>query len=502
MRANNSLNPINNMFSAVHKLISLFSLSLFIALFAYPMATYAQDIRSFIFHDIQFDNAEYTQQLSQFYTQIQSENHNQARLIAVDLVEKISEDLSVDKLSFAMLKSNAAIAIAITGDQSTAISEIESALEILESGGRYNLRLVNILMAQAYLYRSQEEYDKAENALRRSQHIFHRQAGVYAEGQLPIIEVLTDMDLERGQTLNADKGQYFRLKIAEEVYGSNSEEIIPTLQSLGLYFANRASVIAANQQMEQAIYRDKLFKDAVSLFERSIAIIEDKYDVNDLRLIEPLRGLSKTRFMQGSSFNNARVSMERATNIISSNPSTDISDHAKSLVALGDTYLITHDSRSLGTYSQAWAVLEEVPDNEVIRQKLFGEPKLLYPDVLVRPILTRQPTNTMPQDELFVNLEYDVRMDGKVRNVQVIDGNVPNNQKKLLRDYVSKMRYRPRLIDGQSATTEGIKLHQTFRVVRKSSTVNRGIATRQRLEIDTRPIEQAEPEALPVLENP
>ena len=164
--------------------------------------------------------------------------------------------------------------------------------------------------------------------------------------------------------------------------------------------------------------------------------------------------------------------MERASNIISNNPNTDISDHAQSLVALGDTYLVTQDARSLEVYAQAWNLLGEAPENESLRTKIFGQPTLLYPDVLIRPLLTRQPSNTRPEDDLYVNLEYDVRYDGKVKNINVIDGNVPNNQKKLLRDYVSNMRYRPRLVDGEPTTTEGIKLYQEFKVAAPKPTLN------------------------------
>ena len=436
-------------------------------------ATLAQELQSYLYRDIAFNNTAYSEKHDSFLAYIDNNSLQQGDHLIHELIGQISEDASIDKISFARVLTNSAISNALLGKFPLAHLDLDAALQLGEANGRYHLQLVNILMVKSHISHLSGDKDQAENTLRRTQHIFHRHDGVYAKGQLPVIEALTNMHLNRGETLAADREQFFRLKINEEVYGSNSEEIIPTLESLGQYFAYRASSIVDTREMETAIYRGKLFDEAIDLFERSLAIIEDKYDANDLRLVRPLRGLSKTRFMQGSSFTNARETMERASNIISNNPTTDIADHAKSLVALGDTYLITQDTRSLNVYTQAWELLGEVPENEMLRESIFGQPKLLYPAALLRPVLFRQPTNTSPEDDLYVDLEYDVRHDGKVRNINIIDGNVPNNQKKLLRNYVSHMRFRPRLVDGAPTTTEGIKLHQPFIVMSQGAADNR-----------------------------
>lgn len=432
----------------------------------------AQELQTYLFKDIVLHNEEFSVKHKQILNLIDENNFLQANNLALELSAQILENTTIDKMSYAMVLTNSAVSHALIGNLTLSMLDLDAALDLGAASGRFNLKLTNILMAKAHVSQMNGDFSQAENALRRSQHIFHRHDGVYAGGQLPVIEALTEMHLQNGKSLAADKEQLFRLKVSEEVFGSNSEEITPTLTSLGLYFANSAYAIPNTREVENTIYRDKLFKQAIELFERSLAIIENKYDANDLRLVEPLRGLSKTRFMQGSSFTEARQSMERASNIISNNPNTDISDHAQSLVALGDTYLVTQDARSLEVYAQAWNLLGEAPENESLRTKIFGQPTLLYPDVLIRPLLTRQPSNTRPEDDLYVNLEYDVRYDGKVKNINVIDGNVPNNQKKLLRDYVSNMRYRPRLVDGEPTTTEGIKLYQEFKVAAPKPTLN------------------------------
>ncbi|MFT7688376.1 MAG: tetratricopeptide (TPR) repeat protein [Candidatus Azotimanducaceae bacterium] len=453
------------------KLVSQFKVLMLCVLFS--TATFAKELQAYLFTDIAFNNAAYSKIHDQFLGFVNNDEFERANQLMLELGPQVSKDKTIDKMSFAMTLTNSAVSNALVGKLSPAILDLDAAIQLGEQSGRYHLKLVNILMVRSLVSQLKGEQKEAENALRRSQHIFHRNDGVYAEAQLEVIEALTDMHLKNGNAQAADREQFFRLKVNEEVYGSNSEKIIPALESLGLYFANRASSIANLREPENVLYRDKLFKEAINLFERSLAIIEDKYDANDLRLVRPLKGLSKTRFMQGSSFTDAKETMERASSIISNNPTTDIPDHAKSLVALGDTYLVTQDVRSAQTYSQAWALLGEVPENEFLRETIFGQPKLLYPEVLIRPILNRQPSNTVPEDDLYVNLEYDVRHDGKVRNIKIIDGNVPNNQKKLLRDYVSQMRFRPRFVDGEAATTQGMKLHQSFSVVAYKATAIR-----------------------------
>ena len=158
--------------------------------------------------------------------------------------------------------------------------------------------------------------------------------------------------------------------------------------------------------------------------------------------------------------------MERAAGIVTTNPSSDVSDHAKSLVELADTYVITTDGRALDVYTEAWEMLAD-PEFDDLRYQLFGTPKMLFPDEPIQPVLARHPMNAVVGDELFVDIEYDIRHDGRVRNVKIVEGNVPNEEKKMLKTYVSRLKYRPRIVEGEFFMTEGLSWHQTFRVLEK-----------------------------------
>lgn len=393
-----------------------------------------------------------------------SERLEDAIALGTTLVEIAEKDETVDKISYARVLSNSAILQALGGNRGVSIFQSTQAIELIEMSDPFHPDLFNILMVKSYTQNAEDLHTEAEDSLRRAQHIVHRQDGVYTPRQIPIIESITGIKIARGEYQAADQEQRFNLKVSEQAYGIASEELMPTLNKLGKYFADRGSSIPLGTTQEQRLYRDRLFRESSSILERSISIIEDKYGDTDLRLIDPLKGLARTKFKQGYGRVNAERPMERALEIVRGNPATDKADHAKALVALADLYTITADTRAGDMYLEAWQLLADDPVQEQLRYELFARPKRLLPEVPIQPVLYRHPVEVEKGNELFVEIQYDIREDGKVRNAVVIEGNVPNSDRKLMRDFVSTMRFRPRIVDGQLARTEGMSLHQNYQI--------------------------------------
>lgn len=421
----------------------------------------ADTISNYLFRNI---TANQLQALNvELSTAFDSERLEEAIAIGTTLVEMAEKDETIDKISYARVLSNSAILQALGGNRGVSIYQSTQAVELIEVSDPFHPDLFNILMVKSYTQNAEDMHTAAEDSLRRAQHIAHRQDGVYTPRQLPIIETLAGIKIATGEFLDADQEQRFNLKVSERAYGVASEELMPTLNKLGSYFADRGSSIPLNTAQEQRLYRDRLFRESTRVFERSISIIEEKYGDTDLRLIDPLKGLSRTKFKQGFGRANAERPMERVLEIVRGNPATDKADHAKALVALADLYTITTDSRAGDRYLEAWQLLADDPVQEELRYELFARPRRLLPEVPILPVLYRHPVGVEKGDELFVDIEYDIREDGRVRNAAVTDGNVSNSDRKLMRDFVSTMRFRPRLVDGQLIKTEGMSLHQNYR---------------------------------------
>lgn len=157
--------------------------------------------------------------------------------------------------------------------------------------------------------------------------------------------------------------------------------------------------------------------------------------------------------------------MELMAEIVQQNPGADLGDKARALVDLGDLYIKTDDNRASETYLKAWQLLEG-DEFEALRYELFGKPVRLLPDQNFQPTLARYPVSIEPNQQLFVDVSFNVMANGRVRQAVVTDSNIPLREQKTTRTAVQLMKYRPRIADGELMDTEGMSLHQIFTVLR------------------------------------
>ena len=410
-----------------------------------------------------------------------------------------SESLMDAKPSiYGQIMINHGILRVAAGEYQLGLSIIERGMEFLEAKTNpFDEILINGIMAKGISQLQLESFTDAEDTFRRAQHIVHRQKGVYNEEQLFIVDYLTATNLRQREPFAADQQQRFSLKVAEQTYGPDSIEILPTLGALGSYFSNRGSTIPLLDITERKLARDALFKDAISMYVRAIEIIEINYGENDLRLLPPLRGLASTRILQVTQRRHAEVALLRSLEIVDSNPNSDLTDRAQTMVDLGDFYIIRSDEKAQEIYLKAWAILQETPETQRLASSLFDSPVRLYPRSSPLLFLDRLPDAVTPDDELFADLQYDVSPDGRAHEIEVIGRNVPNDQIRFLRQTLRNSRYRPRIVDGELVSTEALQFHQLF-VVSKS----RPLPDDQQKEEENAPIEEepAEEEALPIEE--
>jgi tetratricopeptide (TPR) repeat protein len=310
-------------------------------------------------------------------------------------------------------------------------------------------------------------FEDAEESFRRAQHISHRNGGVYTPAQLEIINHITRLNLKQGLYTDADREQNFNLRISEQAYGKNSEELIPVLERLGGYFATRGDMIPLTTNVaDYRYYRDTLFRQSLDMYRRAIKIIEDNHGVNDMRLVGPLRGLARARLLQITNRSASEAALERALSIVESNPDADIPDRVRAMIYLGDMYTITGDGRARDVYLKVWAIMQNDPAYDELRADIFGTPTRLHPELTGVLYLKRKPDAATAQDiELYIDVSYSVKANGRVGDIHLVDKNVPNEQVRYIRAQLADTRFRPRIFDGELVSTENLMIHQTFQVI-------------------------------------
>ena len=424
-------------------------------------------ILDYFFDDISFADQESERSFQQLKDRMRDSQIEQAVLLSEDLVDQHIELSDDQPIRFGKLLSNLGILLSYQGFSQAAMTSLDASLEFVEQKANpFSMTILRITMARGITQTELKLFEAAEESFRRAQHISHRNGGVYNPEQLEIINHLTRLNLKQGAYSDADREQNFNLRISEQAYGKNSEELIPVLDRLGRYFATRGDMIPLSTGVsDYRYYRDSLFRQSLDMYNRAIKIVEDNHGVNDIRLVELLRGLARTRLLQITNRSASEVALERALSIVENYPDADVADHVLAMVSLADMYTITGDERAREIYLKAWASMEKDPAYDELQAEIFGTPTRLHPEMTGVLYLNRRPDAVTTQDiELFIDVSYSVKANGRVGDFQLVDKNVPNEQVRFIRNRLAESRFRPRILDGELVSTESLMIHQTFQV--------------------------------------
>ena len=335
------------------------------------------------------------------------------------------------------------------------------------------------MMVKAQILIKQGELAEAIDQLRRAQHITHRYGGVYSEQQTDAVDHIANVNTTLRNHLEADRQQLFNLRISENVLGADSIELVPRLEKIGAYFRSRGVSLpyASDATFSETPSLDRkeradIFSQAIRHYNRALTIQESAYGPSDIRLINTLRSLAKTRMAQISGRRYAEDILERVVEIISSNPVADIPEHAVSLINLGDTYTINGNRNASETYLKAWDLLSQTPELTNLRESIFSSVTRISPTIPPYNIIARRPSKTQEGEEIFIKATFSVRPNGRVSDINLIEGNAPVDQKKLIRLWLRTSKFRPRIEEREFVLTEGLTTYQTFQVLEKEPVDN------------------------------
>jgi len=430
----------------------------------------AEAALDYYFSDLAFRDDASTRQFETIQLMLRNGQVEQARDTAEILVDDNLHLASSHPILFGKLLANLGIILAYQEKYPEAMQALDISLQTIEESSKpFTFTLKQITMARGLVQTELKLFEDAEESFRRAQHITHRIGGVYSPDQLEVLRHLTKLNLKQGKLPAADRQQEFSLRVTEQSYGKNSEELVPILQRLGAYFASRGGMFSLSDAPDFRYFRDQMFRQSISYYERTIEIIEDNHGVNDLRLVEPLRGLSRARLLQITNRTASEAALERVLHIVNSNPGTDVPDQIKAMIGLGDIYTITGDQRATQVYLDAWQLMQEDQSYRQLSAEIFGTPTRLHPQIDGVLYLDRTPDAAMEEDvELFIDVAYSVHANGRVNNIQLMDKNVPNAQVRYMRAHLANARFRPRILNGELVATENLMIHQTFEVIQKA----------------------------------
>lgn len=371
----------------------------------------------------------------------------------------LSEEAQVGADDIALAAPLEALALAqlAAGENAAAAATLQREIGLLEKWyGLYDMRLAGPLALLGEAQSAAGKHEEAIESLQRAQHVVHRADGVYSLNQLEYVDRMSGNYVAMRNYAEADRHNRFAYFVSEQKFGSQSMELVPAILKLADWYRRAGNV-----------------RDARKLYERAVKVIENSKGKEDPGLIAPLLGLGTTTHKISQYRKQREAALKRMVAIVDAQDDLDTVDRAAAWGHLGDFYiLINRGSLAADAYGKGWDALHADGSLPSDQPGLFSEPMVLnFPK---RIYLMDQTPATLQQgfDMSLVEYEIDVEFDltigenGRVLKVRVVNLEASPSVSRQVRRYIREARFRPRIIDGKPARTEGFRLQENLTIVR------------------------------------
>ncbi len=416
-------------------------------------------------YEIRSDNSAATEQFEEINNNAKNLELNKALSELESITNKPSEVSTLSGLNRLKALCNVAIMKVASGDYTDGLVGLDNSIAALSDLVKpFDPVMVRALVVRGIAALSVEDYNESRKALRRAQHILHREEGVFTLNQLPLVDYLALTNLRAGEPFSADREQLFSVTIVKKEFGDRSESIIPRLIRVGNYFAQRAMGIPISTDTDSLNQRAWMLKTSRQMHLDTIEIFEELYGTDSPKLIAPLRRLAKAKLIASMGRKSAESDLRRALELSSKNEEVDKAEVYAVNVDLGDFYAVTKNEKSAAQYLLSWKLMQEEDAGKQLAKSYFGSPVRLHPPKISHFSLDRLPDSAEPGSELFVDLEFGINEAGRVFNAKITDKNIPNDQARAVRQREKNTIYRPRIEEGVFVPVDANQLRQLFKV--------------------------------------
>ena len=293
-------------------------------------------------------------------------------------------------------------------------------------------------------------------SLQRSQH------GLFDLRQQDTLKTLADSLTALNRVPEAQDLLLYRVRVAEKNYGEGNPKVIPSVCDLGDWFS-----------------QNLLSVEARMTFQMALAIVGTTPALKDPIIVEPLRGMARTR-MRAQSYpqsgdgrlvlakrqefdREGEEALRKAVQIVETEPSpVTPATRVETLIQMGDWYQIKKSPReALAYYQRAWQLIRATPSLPESVTNAFNVPlRVYYP---TPPIVMHVP-GVAPANTRFhhVQVEFTVAADGSVESARIVDHDTRDQYARDILAAVSDSRFRPKLVDGQPVAASAITYREVF----------------------------------------
>jgi tetratricopeptide (TPR) repeat protein len=366
--------------------------------------------------------------------------------------------------------------------------------------GAWGFELAEQLSGLGRTYQMRGQHRDAIAIFDRAIHVSRINNGLYDLGQVPIIEKMVESLKARGRWEEVHERHQYLFWIHKRNFGANDPRMLPVIDRLGKWYLNDYALNPERRMTSQLV-------DAHDLFQQAINIISGTYGTQDLRLIEPLRGLvmsnwffanyrgnggttplershltrelgadkvafpnddhPNNRLMQylRNNYADGKRAIEQMVEIYSLSPDAPPGAAARAKVELADwEQLFDRRRNAADLYREAYRELSADKETKTEVDKLFARPVAL-PELefvesdLEQPASVRGANDGESVEPIsYVLVSFDVSRFGDAENIQVLESrpeDSPEYRTQIKRS-LETTRFRPRLADGEPVSTQGL----------------------------------------------
>ena len=401
----------------------------------------------------------------EFRTQFDARKYAEAQPLAERLVALTEEQYGAEDMQLTNPLTNLATVHYKLKQYPAAIENYQRTLRILQAKSTIaDKQQIRPLHGLGVSFMGARDPESAVVALKRAADLSRNTDGLFNINQVEFIDDLIDAYEATGRFAEADKESQYALRVEEAAYGRNSVKLLNRLDKLALWYE-----ASRRYTTERAVY------------DRALAILARNAPENDLRRVQPLRGIARAFRLEafygvegadtGASFNSANAgaqvfadgtqqrrgeaSLTAALDAINSNTPVNEQMRGEVLADLGDWFLISNAlRRAYDSYAEAWKALSSANNTAPLEK-----PRVLA----YRPSISSVERSQVDPAEAVVKvveLHFKVDRDGRIDEVTSPTTDVPEN---IVRNSVASMkrsRYAPRIENGLAVPTDDVVFYE------------------------------------------
>jgi len=319
-------------------------------------------------------------------------------------------------------------------------SFLEGIERIIAADGEFAGALIEAYRGLAAVFSRRGDFAEAMAVLEQARHISHRNYGLFNLDQAEILDDLSRILENSGDTREAHETQREILDVALRHFGSEDTGVIPYHYRLAEYYeAARMRGLARVQ------------------YEIALDILQNDPAAAPGQLLKPLYEILRIDTILGEPLRSQR----RLEEALEAAPSADPLERAEGFAALGDTALVDNATELANArYKEAYAALAR--RGAAAANAFFAQPRMVSFVPPPAPVDWGRRSDR-PYAWGSITLRFTLSAQGRAERIQVVTSDPPG-----LMDarYVQRLReavFRPRLEDGEPVATPRLRYSHEFR---------------------------------------